>query len=77
MTNDYSSRPVATGTDSNIRNLFRVRTGECKRCGGDLSFEYDLDFGWHQSCIQCGANYYNKTGNKLRYLLPETVQIFD
>ncbi|MFC1912646.1 hypothetical protein ACFLX7_00375 [Chloroflexota bacterium] len=25
----------------------------CPRCGGDLLIEKDLEYGWHEACIQC------------------------
>ncbi len=36
--------------------LCLVRTKACRRCGGDLSLEYDI-YGVYAECIQCGANW--------------------
>jgi hypothetical protein len=39
--------------------IYSVRTKACKRCGGDLSLEYD-EYGVYVECIQCGANWSKK-----------------
>lgn len=31
-----------------------IKTGACKRCGGDLAWERDR-YGSYMSCIQCGT----------------------
>ena len=46
-----------------------IRIKGCRRCGGDLFLERDIDTGPYLGCLQCGAQFYSKIFNDWRFPL--------